>query len=135
MGIVNYFRNNVDPRYCTVKHSMYVLANTWPCPPAQYHSTAVHKACPYMVILLVQWWRVGSILNEDALAFSYLAMLFIQKAVRIRGYMEYILSLEPGSDLQCTLYSIIKNCYCSKDWLAVKQLYFACEHWTTKWIC
>ena len=37
-----------------------LLSNTWPCPPAQHHSTAEHKACPYMVI-------VGSILNEGSL--------------------------------------------------------------------
>ena len=39
-------------RHCTV------LANTWPCPPAQHHCTVVHIACPYLVI-------VGSILSED----------------------------------------------------------------------
>ena len=33
-------------------------------PAAQHHScTAVHKACPYMVIVIV-----GSILNEDGLS-------------------------------------------------------------------
>ena len=37
-----------------------ILANTWPCPPARHHSTAIHKACPYIVL-------VGSILSEDAL--------------------------------------------------------------------
>ena len=39
-------------RHCTV------LANTWPCPPAQHHCTVVHIACPYLVI-------VSSILSED----------------------------------------------------------------------
>ena len=37
-----------------------LLSNTYPCPPAQHHSTAEHKACPYMVI-------VGSILNKGSL--------------------------------------------------------------------
>ena len=40
---------------------------------AWYHSTAVNKACPYMVI-------VGSFLNQDMLLpppFSYLGMSFI----------------------------------------------------------
>ena len=36
----------------------------------QNHSIAEHKACPYMVMLPVRWWRVGSILNEDAFASS-----------------------------------------------------------------
>ena len=36
-------------------------------PPARHHSTIAHKACPYMVMLPVRCWRVGSILNEDAL--------------------------------------------------------------------
>ena len=48
--------------------------------PARRHSTAVHKACPSMVMLPVQWWwRVGLILKEDScpLPLSYLDMLFI----------------------------------------------------------
>ena len=56
-----------------------VLANTRPCPPARHHYTAVHKACFYMVMLPVRWWRFGSILNEDVLrhsSLSYLGMFF-----------------------------------------------------------
>ena len=47
MGKVDRLRNRVEP----------FAALFW----ARHHFTAVHKACPYMVI-------VGSILNEDALA-------------------------------------------------------------------
>ena len=37
------------------------------CLPARHHSSAVHKACLYIVMLPVRGWRVGSILNEDKL--------------------------------------------------------------------
>ena len=49
-----------------------VLANTWPCSPARLHSTAVHKSCPSMVIVV-------SILHEDGFPFlfPYLGILFI----------------------------------------------------------
>ena len=59
---------------------MYLPCNIGPCPPIWHHSTAVHKVCPYMVILSVRWWRVGSVLNEDALASPLfpICMLFIQ---------------------------------------------------------
>ena len=53
--------------------ALYVLANTWPCPPARLHSIAVHKACLYMVIVIV-----SSILNEDPLA---LPPLFISRFI------------------------------------------------------
>ena len=36
-----------------------VLASILPCPPARHHSTAVQKACPFMVLVV-------SILNKDA---------------------------------------------------------------------
>ena len=61
-----------------------IFVNTWPCPPAQHHSTAVHKACPYMVMLpgtSVRRWRVGSILNKDALT----PPLFLTRMLFIYG--------------------------------------------------
>ena len=51
--------NRVEPFATLFLALGIVLANTGPCLPASLH-TAVHKACPYMVI-------VGSILNEDVL--------------------------------------------------------------------
>ena len=54
-----------------------------PARRSRNHSTALHKACPYMVI-------VGSILNEDAPAppLSYLgtSMLFIYDFTNIQIY-------------------------------------------------
>ena len=41
---------------CFGLSALYVLATTWPGPPARHHPTAVHKACPYMVMLPVRWW-------------------------------------------------------------------------------
>ena len=63
---------------CSGLSALYTCHYTWPCPPARHHFTAVHKACPNMVI-------VGSILNEEALPPSplfistsrYLCYLFI----------------------------------------------------------
>ena len=55
MGKVYRLRNRVEPFAALFWALGNVLANTWPWQPALHHSTAVHKACPYMVI-------VGSIL-------------------------------------------------------------------------
>ena len=64
--------NKVEPFAALFWAFGIVLGNIWPCPPpARHHSTAVHKACSFMV-------RVGSILKEDALSFPpflYLGML------------------------------------------------------------
>ena len=60
MSKVDRLRNRVEPFAALFWALGINLANTWPCPPARQNSTAVHKACPYMVI-------VGSILSEDAL--------------------------------------------------------------------
>ena len=73
MGKVDRLRSRVKPFAALSWGLGIVLANTWPCPPAQHHSTAVHKASSYMVI-------VGSIFDIDALPpplFSYLGLLFI----------------------------------------------------------
>ena len=56
-----------------------VLANTWPCPPARHHSIAVHKACPYMVI-------IGSILKENALPPSPFLSIYVYNLSMIPGY-------------------------------------------------
>ena len=75
MDKVDHLSNRVEPTVCMLPcfwALSIVLANTWSCPPARHHSTAIQKACPCMV-------RVGSILNEDAPApspFFYISMLF-----------------------------------------------------------
>ena len=70
MAKVDRLRNRVEPFASLFWALGNVLANTYP--PARHPSTAVHKACPYMVI-------DGLIFNEDAPSppFSYLGMLFI----------------------------------------------------------
>ena len=59
-----------------------ILANTWPFPPTRPHYPAVHKSCPYMVI-------VGPILNEDTLTpplkFSDVGILFIYGGLTAGG--------------------------------------------------
>ena len=60
MGKVDRRPNKVEPFVTLFCALVIVLANTWPCPPVRHLSTALHKACPYMVI-------VGSILRVDAL--------------------------------------------------------------------
>ena len=71
MGKVDRLCNRVVP-FAVLFWALGIVlantANTGLCPPARHHSTAVHKACPYMVI-------VGSILNEDA--FSSLGILHV----------------------------------------------------------
>ena len=63
MGKVDRLRNKVETLavlFWALGHvRLYVLANTWPCTPAEQYCTAVHKTCPYLVI-------VGSNLSEDA---------------------------------------------------------------------
>ena len=80
MGKVNRLHNRVELFAKLFRALGIVLANTWPCTPAQHHSTAVHKAGPYMVI-------VGSIFKEDAPAippFSYLYLIYLwQKATNL----------------------------------------------------
>ena len=70
MGNVDRLRSRVEPFICPVLGAWHFFSQL--CPPARHHSTALNKACPYMVI-------AGSILNDDTLAllFSYLGMLFI----------------------------------------------------------
>ena len=65
-------RNRIEPFAVLFWALSIVLANTmqWTCPPAWHHSTAVHKACPYMV-------TVGSILNEDELPPPFLSRYVI----------------------------------------------------------
>ena len=58
MAKVDRLRNRVEPFASLFWALGNVLANTYP--PARHPSTAVHKACPYMVI-------VGSILSKEAL--------------------------------------------------------------------
>ena len=60
MGKVDRLHNRVETFAALFGALDIVLANTESCPPAGHHSTAIQKACPYMVI-------VGSILKEDAL--------------------------------------------------------------------
>ena len=62
---------------CFGHSSLYVLANTLPCPPARYHSTAVYTQNVLTWLLPVRQCRVGSILNEEAMPphCSYLGML------------------------------------------------------------
>ena len=70
MGKVNRLHNRFELFANLFGALGIVLANTR---PAQHHSTAVHKAGPYMVI-------VGSILKEDAPAkppFSYLYLIYL----------------------------------------------------------
>ena len=57
MGKVDRLRNKVEP-FAALFWALGIVLD--PCPPARHHSAAVHKACPYMVI-------IGSILYEDAL--------------------------------------------------------------------
>ena len=71
MGKVDHLRKRVEPFAVLYWALGIVLANTRPYPPS--HPTAVHKACPFMVI-------VGSILNKDAWApphFLYLGIYFL----------------------------------------------------------
>ena len=58
MGKVDRLCIRVEPFAALFWALGNVLANTKHCPPARHHSTAVHNAGPYMVI-------VGSILNKD----------------------------------------------------------------------
>ena len=55
-----------------------IIANIRPCLPARHHSTAVHKDCPYMVI-------VDLILNEDVPQ-SATVMLFIYACFPSNSY-------------------------------------------------
>ena len=79
MGKVDRLRNRVNPFTALFWALGNVLTNIGPCPPGRCHSTAVHKACPYMVI-------IGSILNEDALPpplSRYIIYLWLDCEVRI----------------------------------------------------
>ena len=71
MDNVDRLLNMIEPFAVLYWALGIVLVKTWPYPPS--HPTAVHKACPNMVI-------VGSILNKDALApphFLYLGIYFL----------------------------------------------------------
>ena len=58
MGKVDRLRNRMN--LLLPCFGLWALYLPTPDPARRHHSTAVHKACPYMVI-------VGSIQNEDAL--------------------------------------------------------------------
>ena len=42
---------------CFGLSALYLLTNTWPCPPARHHSTAAHKALTYFNSWLSSQWR------------------------------------------------------------------------------
>ena len=87
MGKVDRLRNKVDHFAALFWALGIVLANPGPWPPGRHHSTAVHKAFPYMVN--GHGWFHS---QRRPLPFSFLGMLFtyIKKIIIIILYF-YIL--------------------------------------------
>ena len=77
---VDRLRNGVEPFAALFWPLGIVLANTGPCPPAWRHSTAVHKASPYLFLPLVQF---STKMRCPPCPISYLGMLFLSMSAGI----------------------------------------------------
>ena len=74
MGKVDRLRNWCEPFAALFWAVGIVLANTWPCTPAQHHSTAMHTQS---MSLYGHSWINSLQRRAGPIPFSYLGVLFI----------------------------------------------------------